>query len=147
MERALKEGKRYDEALTQLAESEVTPALLAEGAEDEEEKGSAQAGARSKQPCRASRILIVAKGRPAHEGLRGDFPLCASVHFRSSHAISDRTTLTMIMVVIGMKNLKPGLSTTMSPGRRPIGSFEIQGQAAPMATIIRPRTIRTRCIM
>ena len=33
MERALKEGKRYDEELTQLAESEVTPALLAEGAE------------------------------------------------------------------------------------------------------------------
>ena len=49
MERALKEGKRYDEELTQLAESEVTPALLAEGAEDEEEEGSAQAGARSKR--------------------------------------------------------------------------------------------------
>jgi ferritin-like metal-binding protein YciE len=37
MERALKEGKAYDERLTQLAESEVTPALLSQGSEDEEE--------------------------------------------------------------------------------------------------------------
>jgi ferritin-like metal-binding protein YciE len=49
MERALKEGRKYDEALTQLAESEVTPALLAEGADEEDEEGSAQAGARSKR--------------------------------------------------------------------------------------------------
>lgn len=36
MERALKEGKAYDERLTQLAEKEVTPALLAMSEEDEE---------------------------------------------------------------------------------------------------------------
>jgi ferritin-like metal-binding protein YciE len=36
MERALKEGKQFDEQLTQLAEQEVTPALLA-GAEEEDE--------------------------------------------------------------------------------------------------------------
>jgi ferritin-like metal-binding protein YciE len=40
MERALKEGKAYDERLTQLAEQEVTPALLAQGAGEEEVEGS-----------------------------------------------------------------------------------------------------------
>jgi ferritin-like metal-binding protein YciE len=37
MERALKEGKAYDERLTQLAEQEVTPALLGQGIEEEGE--------------------------------------------------------------------------------------------------------------
>jgi ferritin-like metal-binding protein YciE len=41
MERALKEGKAYDERLTRLAEKEVTPALLAESEEDEEEMEAA----------------------------------------------------------------------------------------------------------
>ena len=36
MEQALKEGKSLDEKLTELAEKEITPALLAEDAEDEE---------------------------------------------------------------------------------------------------------------
>lgn len=44
MERALEEGKRFDEELTELAEREVTPALLAQAsdeAEDEEEEEEA----------------------------------------------------------------------------------------------------------
>jgi ferritin-like metal-binding protein YciE len=36
MERALKEGKSLDEELTQLAESEVTPAILSQDSDDEE---------------------------------------------------------------------------------------------------------------
>lgn len=43
MERALEEGKRFDEEMTELAESEVNPAMLAgedEGDEDEEESGN-----------------------------------------------------------------------------------------------------------
>lgn len=40
MERALKEGKTLDEELTQLAEQEVTPALMSEGAEEEEDDDS-----------------------------------------------------------------------------------------------------------
>lgn len=44
MERALKEGKAYDEELTQLAEKEVTPLLLAEEPDEEE----ASTGARSR---------------------------------------------------------------------------------------------------
>ena len=38
MERAIKEGKSFDEQLTSLAEEEVTPALLAEGSEEDEEE-------------------------------------------------------------------------------------------------------------
>ena len=37
MERALKEGKEFDEQLTRLAEKEVTPALLAQATEDDAE--------------------------------------------------------------------------------------------------------------
>jgi ferritin-like metal-binding protein YciE len=44
MERALEEGKRYDEEMTRLAESEVNPAMLdggdeSEGGEEDEERG------------------------------------------------------------------------------------------------------------
>jgi ferritin-like metal-binding protein YciE len=42
MERALKEGKSRDERLTELAESEITPALLA-GSEDEESEEADEA--------------------------------------------------------------------------------------------------------
>jgi ferritin-like metal-binding protein YciE len=48
MERALKEGKQYDEDLTQLAESEVTPALLAQGSEEEEDE-QAETSSRSRR--------------------------------------------------------------------------------------------------
>jgi ferritin-like metal-binding protein YciE len=45
MERALKEGKAYDERLTQLAETEVTPALLAlESEEEAEDQAESQRG-------------------------------------------------------------------------------------------------------
>ena len=51
MERALKEGKGYDERLTELAERELTPALVEAGAEDESEEDdegeSAPTGRRS----------------------------------------------------------------------------------------------------
>jgi ferritin-like metal-binding protein YciE len=40
MERVLGEGKRFDEELTSLAESEVNPAMLAEDRESEEDEGS-----------------------------------------------------------------------------------------------------------
>ena len=58
MERALKEGKQVDEELTQLAEKEVNPAVVALGAEDQEEGettsgGSGKSG-RSEQRSRAS---------------------------------------------------------------------------------------------
>ena len=38
MERALEEGKRYDEELTRLAEEEVNPAMLATGEDESEEE-------------------------------------------------------------------------------------------------------------
>jgi ferritin-like metal-binding protein YciE len=56
MERALKEGKQVDEDLTQLAEKEVNPAVIAQGAEEEEEmeQGSTGKSSRSEQRSRAS---------------------------------------------------------------------------------------------
>jgi len=44
MDRALKEGKQVDEQLTQLAESEVNPAVIAQGAEGEEEESTEEEG-------------------------------------------------------------------------------------------------------
>jgi ferritin-like metal-binding protein YciE len=57
MERALKEGKQVDEQLTQLAEKEVNPAVVALGAEEQEEGETASSGGksgRSEQRSRAS---------------------------------------------------------------------------------------------
>lgn len=48
MERALEEGKRYDQEMTQLAESEINPAMMAggeeEGEEEDEEEESGRKG-------------------------------------------------------------------------------------------------------
>ena len=52
----------------------------------------------------------------------------------------------MIMVVKGAKSLKPGLSITMSPGRRPRGSFDTHGQSSPMSAIRTPAVMSRRCI-
>jgi hypothetical protein len=53
MERALKEGKALDEQLTELAENEVTPALLSAG-EAREEAGNGQGRTRKKTSERAA---------------------------------------------------------------------------------------------
>ena len=72
MERALEEGKRYDEEMTQLAETEVNPAMLGEGeqgkvageqeAEEEEEEGGEEEGGKeeggSRQKSRARRKTV-----------------------------------------------------------------------------------------
>jgi ferritin-like metal-binding protein YciE len=42
MDRALKEGEPFDERLTKLAEEEVTPALLAQDSDEEQEEGKGQ---------------------------------------------------------------------------------------------------------
>jgi ferritin-like metal-binding protein YciE len=49
MERALKEGKAMDEQLTQLAESEITPALLSGESDEEEEQSDGSGGNRSRK--------------------------------------------------------------------------------------------------
>jgi ferritin-like metal-binding protein YciE len=46
MERALKEGKSLDEELTQLAEGEVTPAILSQGSDEEEADSDGQGSRR-----------------------------------------------------------------------------------------------------
>jgi ferritin-like metal-binding protein YciE len=55
MDRALKEGKSFDEQLTQLAEEEVTPALLAQGSEEEEEEPESSGRSRSNKDSGAER--------------------------------------------------------------------------------------------
>jgi ferritin-like metal-binding protein YciE len=44
MERALKEGKSFDEELTDLAENEITPALLSRDSEEEGSSGEERSG-------------------------------------------------------------------------------------------------------
>jgi len=53
MERALKEGGAFDEQLTQLAEQEVTPALLSQGSDEAQDEGDAQS--RSRRNARTER--------------------------------------------------------------------------------------------
>jgi hypothetical protein len=57
MERALQEGKKFDEQLTQLAEDEITPALLQLSEEDESEEGEEeqQSGAGSSRSGRGGK--------------------------------------------------------------------------------------------
>jgi ferritin-like metal-binding protein YciE len=54
MERALKEGKAYDERLTELAEQEVTPLLLQQVGEEEEGEGRSQGRKNGRSERRAS---------------------------------------------------------------------------------------------
>jgi ferritin-like metal-binding protein YciE len=68
MQRALDEGKRYDDEMTQLAETEVNPAMLGEeeqsnvgdeqeaGEEGEEEEGGEEGGSRQKSRGRRKTV-------------------------------------------------------------------------------------------
>jgi hypothetical protein len=67
-------------------------------------------------------------------------------YLRMSHATNDSTALASNMVVMGKKNLKPGLSTTISPGKRSQGILPSQGQSNPASTASDPRTISIRFI-
>lgn len=57
MERALKEGKRYDEELTQLAESEINPQLMPEEAGEEDEEEQRRPRGRSRRGSNAERRI------------------------------------------------------------------------------------------
>lgn len=60
--------------------------------------------------------------------------------------ISEITALKRIIVVIGMYNLNPGLSKTISPGNLPKGIFETKGQNIPVNKIMISTIIRILCI-
>lgn len=49
MERALEEGKRFDQEMTQLAETEVNPAMLRQDQEGEEEESGEEAGEKGQE--------------------------------------------------------------------------------------------------
>jgi ferritin-like metal-binding protein YciE len=55
MERALKEGKQVDEELTQLAEKEINPAVVAQGTEEQEEGETGSSGGKSSRSEQRSR--------------------------------------------------------------------------------------------
>ena len=65
---------------------------------------------------------------------------------RTSHNSSDRTALTINIVVIGNMNLNPGRSMTTSPGRWNKGTLLSHGQHRPATTIKVPSTMRSRFI-
>jgi hypothetical protein len=54
MERALEEGKQFDQEMTALAESEVNPAMVAEEEETQEDEGEEEGGKRSGGSSRKS---------------------------------------------------------------------------------------------
>ena len=67
-------------------------------------------------------------------------------YLRDSQAMIDTNALSNSMVVTGKKNLKPGRSMTMSPGRRNSGSALTQDHARPSRIRIAPRPTSKRFI-
>lgn len=55
MERALKQGKQMDEALTRLAEEEINPQVFAEASEEEDEEDTARQASSSRRSARGGR--------------------------------------------------------------------------------------------
>jgi DNA helicase IV len=68
------------------------------------------------------------------------------LYLRMSHAMIDSTALASNVVVMGKKNLKPGLSTTISPGNRSQGILPSQGQSNPASIASDPRMMSIRFI-
>jgi hypothetical protein len=54
MERAIKEGKSFDEELTELAEKEITPALLSQSSDEDEGAGGNRSRVRNGGERRAT---------------------------------------------------------------------------------------------
>ena len=70
----------------------------------------------------------------------------SSGYLRDSQAMIDMIALSNSMVVIGKKNLKPGRSMTMSPGKRNSGSVLTQDHERPSRMRIAPRPTSKRFI-
>jgi len=91
----------------------------------------------------AMRVSSLSACRPARVAR---MPTMLPLQRRKSQMRRPTTKLNTIMVVKGANSLKPGLSTTMSPGRRPNGNLESQGHRTPTAAISRLMTMRARCM-
>ena len=76
--------------------------------------------------------MIACRNSPAPEARRRD------PYRRINHAISEIAALTISVVVIGKKNLNPGRSMTMPPGRLNKCVFLGQGQSSPATTSAAP---------
>src|SRR5207237_7583291 len=68
------------------------------------------------------------------------------IYLRRAHARIEITALMSNMVVIGKKNLNPGRSMTISPGRRNSGRRLTQDQARPSKMRLAPRVMSRRFI-
>jgi hypothetical protein len=78
--------------------------------------------------------------------LQATWPAPGARQRRTNQTISETKALTISMLVNGAKNLKPGLSTRMSPGSRPKGSFASQGHRTPARTRSTPSPMSSRCM-
>lgn len=72
---------------------------------------------------------------------------CFNQNFFTSQTINEITRLTIIIEVIGKKNLKLGLSTTISPGNFPKGILDNHGQVNPIIIITTPKKINIFCVL
>ena len=114
-------------------------------------RGRGSAGARAGTRARTGqRHRPAAARRPRRVGRHANLAVRLSPTTGRASATENQemrlwTTLTTIMVVNGAKSLKPGLSITRSPGRRPNPSLAIQGQSTPRMTIRSPTVMRVRC--
>src|SRR6267143_6054548 len=73
-------------------------------------------------------------------------PCLDARYLRRTHAMNEITALMSNIVVIGKKNLNPGRSMTMSPGRRNSGRRLTQDQARPRKMRLAPRVMSRRFI-
>src|SRR5262249_8524108 len=67
-------------------------------------------------------------------------------YLRESHATIDTTALSSSIVVIGKKNLNPGRSMTISPGKRNRGSVLTHVHPRPSRMRMAPRPTSKRFI-
>lgn len=107
--------------------------------------------------CRVTQVVDIRKGvhcmipkrgfvgyqQAAHKGSRRAARRCP-IYLRRAQAMIEITALMSNIVVIGKKNLNPGRSMTISPGRRNSGRRLIQDQARPSKTRLAPRVMSRR---
>lgn len=75
-----------------------------------------------------------------------DISTKSDIQRRISHATTDKTMLTISIVVIGNMNLNPGRSMTTSPGKWNNGTRLTHGQRRPATMNTAPTAMRKRFI-
>ena len=96
--------------------------------------------------CRVTQVVDIRKGVHCMPRTRAAEARSATRldYLRTAHAMIEITALMSNIVVIGKKNLNPGRSTTISPGRRNSGRRLIQDQARPSKMRLAPTVMSRR---